>query len=213
MAPHEATGRTPFEVMFGRPAITRVDRAIMARTGSPAHHHTAQTWAEVNNRITRGREKSQNPNAAIRNFNEGDLVLVRDMRREDNMSPRWVGPFRVHSDSGRVTLSIKDSEGRKQVVHKNRIRAYHEREGNQDTSNNEVGREEDENTQPMTGGRLRMFPRSFDEFEMTAAGTHTLKSPLSPVGPGARACFVEVDEEGNRTAGVDQEEAANADEV
>ena len=106
-----------------------------------------------------------------------------------------------------------DSEGRSQVVHKNRIRAYHEREEN--TSNNEAGREEEneneESTQHMTWGRLRMFPRSFDEFEMTAAGTHILKSPLSFVGPGTRAGFVEVDDEGHQTGEVDQEEASAAE--
>lgn len=144
--PHDTTGVSPFEMVYGRPPsgpLAVVKRALtgempaLADLGpSPSAYmkelkerleQAAQTAELVGSRQQNAYAKQFNKRATSKSFQEGDAVLVFDDDRPGKMFPKWKGPGRVTERYREHSYFVEMPEGNRRLVHASKLRPYNSR--------------------------------------------------------------------------------------
>uniref|UniRef100_A0A8C8S4V8 ribonuclease H n=1 Tax=Pelusios castaneus TaxID=367368 RepID=A0A8C8S4V8_9SAUR len=143
--PQESTGFAPFELLYGRQVRGPLDLIRDSWEGSmevaeqPVREYVSQFRKKLQDMmelVQQNLKKSQEAQKAWydehteeRSFEIGDTVLILDPMRKNKMQDRWDGPYEVVERVNEVTYNVKRPSGRgsTQMVHINRLKAYHER--------------------------------------------------------------------------------------
>ncbi|XP_077111233.1 uncharacterized protein LOC143767094 [Ranitomeya variabilis] len=134
---HQVTGRTPYEVVFGRPGKGMTDLELSLeeegpRTGMASwvrdHRHRLQTLHRLVHTRIREVEHRSTPTAKPPEFRPGDRVLVREQRPQNKLDHRWEKtPYRVlrridpHGPVYEVQSEALGSTGTR-ILHRNMLR-------------------------------------------------------------------------------------------
>ena len=122
--PHTATDVSPAELLMGRKIRTKLD------IGSANQSTHAETLAKARKKDAEYKLKqqeytNQKRHASVSTINPGDLVLVKNIRKHNKLSPKFnPEPFTVLSKSGNQ-LTLRDKQGktiRRNVTH---VKLYH----------------------------------------------------------------------------------------
>jgi len=143
---HEATGFTPFQLLYGRQAKLPVDLKITTYQKTPVNYDEALTRRayEIINRmnneqikarenIEKGQEqqKSRHKEKSTK-LKIGDKVLVHRTNLQTNFSAKleekWIGPYYIHDVLPRNVYKLRNLDGKlvKNVIHGNRLKLFHE---------------------------------------------------------------------------------------
>ena len=143
---HEATGFTPFQLLYGRQAKLPVDLKVATYQKMPVNYDEALTRraCEIINRmnneqikarenIEKGQEqqKSRHKEKSTK-LKIGDKVLVHRTNLQTNFSAKleekWIGPYYIHDVLPRNVYKLRNLDGKlvKNVIHGNRLKLFHE---------------------------------------------------------------------------------------
>ncbi|RWR98598.1 integrase core domain protein-like protein, partial [Dinothrombium tinctorium] len=156
---HAVTGFTPFELIFGRPAVSPQDIVMQNRTlgvdDPNDYYNLIKSWSQIAiESVKQAIESEQNLYTFRTNlrrreskFNEGDLVLIytpfRKKGKAEKLLSRFVGPFRLIKQIGPVVFEVEKLTNKKRdLVHVSRMKPYIERNVRQQETEPEIERDD-----------------------------------------------------------------------
>lgn len=143
--PNETTGRSPFELMYGREPVGPLSilaktwtgewtapcglassaedylvdlRQRFAAAADVAREHSCKTQASY--------ARYCNKNAKPKSFCSGETVLVLEPDSTNSLMKRWKGPALVVERRRPSSYLIRFGDGSQRVIHANKLRVYHE---------------------------------------------------------------------------------------
>ena len=143
---HEATGFTPFQLLYGRQAKLPVDLKITIYQKTPINYdealikRTCEIINKMNNEQIKAREniekgqeqqKSRHKGKSTK-LKIGDKVLVHRTNLQTNFSTKleekWIGPYYIHDVLPRNVYRLRNLDGKlvKNVIHGNRLKLFYE---------------------------------------------------------------------------------------
>ena len=131
---HEITGRTPFELTFGKTAnipsaignTPGVTYDILITKWRKRHDYLIQK-AQERIEESKKRNKEWHDSRRVRThpiYRQGNKVLIKDHMARGKLTSTWKGPYQVevfHENYNNVTVNIN---GRLQRIHTDNIRPY-----------------------------------------------------------------------------------------
>ena len=140
-----ASGYSPFELLFGRQGrthLTFLKELWTGRNNNPETKDTYQYILDLENRITETcefaqkelskiRNKNQkyfNTNAKLRQLNPQDRVWVLNTRSQGKFDFNWIGPATVLERRGYVVYKIRFDNGSERMYHINMLKPFVSRE-------------------------------------------------------------------------------------
>jgi len=126
-----ATGQTPFSLVFGAEAVIPTEMVIpTARSSLRDPESNPEALCQELDTVDESRDaaklrmaayqqrlaKSYNKNLRTRRFRVGDWVLRKAFQNTTNpadwkLAPKWEGPYEIESDSGKGAYRLKTMEG------------------------------------------------------------------------------------------------------
>jgi hypothetical protein len=145
-----ASGYSPFELLFGRHARTHLmflKELWAGQSTDPETKTTYQYVLDLQNRIADTCEFAQkelssvrdrnhkyyNRNAKLRKFKPQDRVWVLNTKNQRKFDFNWVGPATVIERRGLVVYKIRFDNGSERLYHINMLKPYVSRESARDT--------------------------------------------------------------------------------
>ncbi|XP_064485934.1 uncharacterized protein LOC135398463 [Ornithodoros turicata] len=146
--PHDTTGVSPFELLYGRKPVGPL--SILKNTWSgevdipntlretPAKYmqhlrDQLRLVADVAGLTAVENQKTYanqyNKRAKPKSFDPGDQVLLFDSDRPGKLFPKWNGPYTVVAKYRQNSYVVLGSDGKRRTVHGNQLREYHARIG------------------------------------------------------------------------------------
>lgn len=141
--PHDVTGYSPFELMYGRAphGPLAILRKFWTGEWSPPdglntsatqylndlRKRMAESWQiaqEHSNEVQRRYVTRYNLRATEKYFHDGDSVLVLETGMMGKMRPKWSGPATVKSKCRDNSYVVKFTDGTERWVHANRLKHY-----------------------------------------------------------------------------------------
>ena len=143
---YEATGFTPFQLLYGRQAKLPVDLKITTYQKTLINYdealmkRTCEIINKMNNEQIKAREniekgqeqqKSRHKGKSTK-LKIGDKVLVHRTNLQTNFSAKleekWIGPYYIHDVLPRNVYKLRNLDGKlvKNVIHGNRLKLFHE---------------------------------------------------------------------------------------
>lgn len=147
--PHEITGTSPFEMMYGR--VPQGPLSILQRTWSGEwsppvglnkvateylvglRQQMSEAARAVDERIEgvqRAYAEKYNLRARSKEFSEEEQVLVLDANPQNKMHPKWIGPVKIKERKRPDSYVVQFEDGTERWVHANRLRKYYVRTNN-----------------------------------------------------------------------------------
>lgn len=143
-----ASGYSPFELLFGRQArthLTFLKELWSGRNDDPEVKTTYQYVLDLQNRIAETCEFAQNElskvrdrnfkyfnrNAKLRKFKPNDKVWVLNTKTQGKFDFNWIGPAIVLERRGQVCYKIKFDNGHERLYHINMLKPFVSREKTQ----------------------------------------------------------------------------------
>ncbi|XP_040063054.1 uncharacterized protein LOC120837615 [Ixodes scapularis] len=146
--PHETTGASPFQLLYGRTPNGPLAILKDAWTGQvemppTLREQPAAYLHELRNKLERAASAAQltsiqrqrdyasyyNRKAKAKSFEVGDDVLVFDTNTQGKMLSKWSGPHTVVAKYHDHSYVLETEQGRRRTVHANMLRRYHARVG------------------------------------------------------------------------------------
>lgn len=147
--PHDVTGVSPFELMYGRVPQGPLSILRKSWTGEwappsglnkPAAGYlmelrermsaAAEVVNERSSRLQQAYTQKYNLRARKKEFRVGDEVLVVQMDAGGKMQPKWTGPVTIKERQRNDSYVVRDEEGNERLVHANKLRPYYVRASN-----------------------------------------------------------------------------------
>ncbi|XP_064455129.1 uncharacterized protein LOC135366379 [Ornithodoros turicata] len=146
--PHDTTGVSPFELLYGRKPVGPM--GILKNTWSgevdipntlreaPAKYmerlrQQLQLAADVAGLTASKNQETYaaqyNRRAKPKSFNPGDQVLIFEVDRQGKLFPKWRGPYTVVAGHRQNSYVVLGTDGKRKTVHANHLRQYHARLG------------------------------------------------------------------------------------
>lgn len=141
--PHEITGFSPFELMYGRTGKGPLDILRKTWTGEwtppiALNKSSVEYLRDIRRRMAAATKLAHersvgaqkvyvdryNLRARAKTFDVGDEVLVLDTRMGSKMKPRWQGPAKVLQQRRKDSYIVQHADGKEHWVHANRLRPY-----------------------------------------------------------------------------------------
>lgn len=141
--PHDTTGVSPFEMLYGRAPVGPLSILKNTWTGevdvpdtlreAPGEYlrqlreqlHRAAVIAEATCQDQQDSYAGYyNRQAKEKEFSVGTQVLLHDAEPPTKLHPRWTGPHTVITRDRQHTYVVEDADGKRRTVHANRLRKY-----------------------------------------------------------------------------------------
>ena len=143
LAPHSATGVSPFRYVFGRTMTSPIDLLYHGWREEHSRKYNMSKWVEdLVDRLellrdkadaqklsgSEGRKARYDKGASWRTLEVGDQVLVRTPGLLGKLQQAWTGPWVVKERCGPVTykVELEDGSGKGLVCHLNTLKRYRE---------------------------------------------------------------------------------------
>jgi transposase InsO family protein len=131
-AVHKSTGKSPFEIQFGRRPILAIDRAIAEvehnenvtrPTENPVDLIHAQV-AENLRQTAQAMKQSRRKRTKSKNLEVGQEVLVEKGVKNWKYGKNWEGPFEISRVPTNETVEIRRYDGSLETIHRDRVKLY-----------------------------------------------------------------------------------------
>ena len=140
---HTSTGETPHYLLYGQDPIEPDDiSTAFARKRCMDHRHDYffNVWREAIEKAKDSfaeaqlnQKKYYDQKTVEREFQVGDVIVLRDMRLRSKFEPRWLGPYTVTRKMGKLNYAIRMPERNDEfVVHVNRMKLLPQRKNPRD---------------------------------------------------------------------------------
>ena len=142
ITPHDATGHSPFELLFGRRAETPISSLRRALEDPqpdlprPVEDYLKQLQSKMQlaqqvagetdqhakdgNKLYQDRTKK----AVEQPLSPGDYVLSLEPKKTKGLSAKWAGPFPILKKLGNLTYLLDTGHGRTRKRHRNALKPY-----------------------------------------------------------------------------------------
>ncbi|KAL1480806.1 hypothetical protein MTO96_050734 [Rhipicephalus appendiculatus] len=146
---HDITGRSPFELMFGRaphgplsilrkswtgewtpPIGLNKPAAVYLRELRQQMSEAARVVDERSGEMQKLYAQRYNLRSTRKDFSVGDQVLVMQSEGGSKLQPKWQGPVVIKERTRTDSYVVVDAEGAERLVHANKLRQYHARANN-----------------------------------------------------------------------------------
>ena len=142
ITPHEATGYSPFELLFGRRAETPISslrRALeepQPDLPRPVEDYLKQLQSKMQLAQQVAGETDQHAKDASKIYQDhkkktveqplspGDYVLCLEPKKKKGLSAKWAGPFQILKKLGNLTYLLDTGHGRTRKRHRNALKPY-----------------------------------------------------------------------------------------
>jgi len=139
--PHSTTGYSPFFLLHAREMVTPANENLRPKIPKPTQgteqlieslkarlRQAYQAVAKANRKSHVANKKPYDRRAKHRSFKVGSYIYLFNPARKLGLSkkfyPSWTGPYRVTAKLPDLNYEILGQNGRKLVVHLNRLKAY-----------------------------------------------------------------------------------------
>jgi transposase InsO family protein len=129
---HKSTGKSPYEVQFGRKPILSIDRAIgdvertenVVRPTEPAIDQIHEQVAENLQNAATAMKQSRRRKTKSKHLQVGQQVLVEKGVKSWKYGKTWEGPYTITRIPSNETVEIRRDDGKLEKIHRDRVKLY-----------------------------------------------------------------------------------------